>query len=217
MYPGVSGYTRHFGKSFWLVADVAILCFVFYLIAFDTKMFDDNKVFEYTNLVLSLSYIALWAIAMRAKDKDLEKCLQKVGPSHYRFIIPSSWPVDGLIGFALNRLVAGGLTVFPMAPQFLGLPPELEARVRYGYVIGPVNRQLLVLNYRVAPREARGLDSLGSEHYILLVRPYGWASQPGRDPIVSTLGDLLQEFERLRVSKGLPRSITLGLRVAARF
>jgi len=216
MYPGVSGYTRHFGRSFWLVASVASLIFDIYLIAFDTKMFDDHPLMVYALLMVSNGYFVIWAIAMRAKDRDLEELLRKVGSSHYRFIIPSSWPVDGLIGFALNRLVAGGLTVFPLAPQFLELPPELAARVRYGYVIGPVDRQLLVLNHRSAPREASRLDRLGSEHYILLVRPIGWTSIPIRDPIVSTLGHLLQEFEELRVGKGLPRSTTLGLRIAAR-
>lgn len=216
MYPGVSGYFIRWGNPYWLVISVVFTCHNIYLIAFDTRFFNDHPLLVYTITVIILIGIALWAIAVRTKDKDLERLLQKVGPSHYRFIIPSSWPVDGLMGVALTRLVASGLTVFPMAPQFLGLPPELAARVRYGYFIGPVNRQLLVLNYRSAPRGARGLDRLGSEHYILLVRPYGWTSLPTTDPIVSTLAHLLQDFEELRVSKGMPRSITPGLRLAVR-
>jgi hypothetical protein len=217
MYPGVSGYNTHMGRPSWLVLSMVLFSYTFFMIAYDTTLSNDHPLLVYLILVISLVYIAMWAIAMRAKDKDLERLLRKVGPSHYRFIIPSSWPVDGLTGIALTRLVASGLTVFPMAPQFLELPPELVARVRYGYVIGPVNRQLLVLNHKSAPRGARGLDRLGSEHYILLVRPFGWTSTPRGDPIVSTLGHLLQDFEELRVSRGLPKSITPGLRVAARF
>jgi len=217
MYPGVDGHSGHLGRHYWLGASVAILCWNIYLIAYDTRSFNDHPLSIYFGLVIGLCCLAIGVIAMRAKDKDLEEVLLKVGPSHYRFIIPSSWPIDGLMGVTLARLATSGLTAFPLAPQFLELPPELTARVRYGYVIGPINRQLLVLNHRSAPRGARGLDRLGSEHYILLVRPYGWASTLKGDPIVSTLGHLFQDFEELRVSKGLPRSLTPGLHFVVRF
>jgi hypothetical protein len=87
---------------------------------------------------------ALYARAGTAYHR-LAVLQRALGPDHYRFYVSMEWPIDGLLQFVLDRLVARGLMVFPIAPGFVGIPKEAIARLRYGYVIGPLDRQLLVL------------------------------------------------------------------------
>lgn len=170
------------------------------------SLIDDVESMFGLMLVMVFYFFVVVAITLGRVDWPTMRLLWSIGPSSYQFAVPASWPVDGLMRFAVERLAARGFTVFPMAKEFLKLRPTVEARVRYGYVINPVGRQLLVLNCHVLDNPRRSVP-VAKEYYRIIVRPFDRGSSPLDDPIVSTIGALLLEFECVRVRKGYPASI----------
>jgi hypothetical protein len=151
---------------------------------------------------------ALYARAGTAHHR-LAVLQRALGPDHYRFYVSMEWPIDGLLQFVLDRLVARGLMVFPIAPGFVGIPKEAIARLRYGYVIGPLDRQLLVLQTMEGTPGAFAVRGAIRPCYIIVVRPFKRGTPPGEDPVVRTVAQLLWEFELLRWRKGFPPTVPM--------
>lgn len=132
-----------------------------------------------------------------------------LGPDYYRFEISMEWPIDGLIQFIVDRLTAAGFNVFPIASEFVDIPKDSIARFRYGYVFGPINKQLLVLQTLDAPHEVFQAMPPVRMSYIIVVRPFERRASPHDDPVVRTVGQLLWEFELVRLRKGFPPTVPL--------
>jgi len=201
LYPGQSGSLNMMYRTIAVFAMVGVAMLVFV-----ASFIDDVESLLGLMLVMLFYFLVVVAIALLRVDWPTMRLLWSIGPSCYQFAVPASWPVDGLMRHAVERLAARGFTVFPMAKEFLKLPPSVESRVRYGYVINPLGRQLLVLNCHILDNPRRSVP-VAKEYYRIIVRPFDSGTSPGDDPVVSTIGALLLEFECVRVRKGYPASI----------
>lgn len=139
----------------------------------------------------------------------LDVLQRALGPDHYRFDISMEWPIDGLMQFVIDRLTAKGFRVFPIASQFVGIPKEALAHIRYGYVIGPINKQLLVLQTMYPGPVSFPTQAAMKLCYLIVVRPFTKGTPPEEDAVVRTVGQILWEFELLRWRKGFPPTVPL--------
>jgi len=172
-----------------------------------TSLLDDIIAVFFLMVMMGTISMVVVGLSLFEADWYTRRLLFSLGPSSYQFSVPSSWPIDGLMRFALERLAALGLTSFPMAREFLRLPPDVERSVRYCYVISPLGKQMLVLNCFSGSDDFQETKPIAREYYKVIVRPYDLGSAPGDDPVVSTIGALMLDFERVRVRRGYPSSI----------